>query len=80
MDELWRSLMNDKSSFWQNWDKKITGEHKSNAPDYNRKTDRKGLWIKSHKGEFQIPDWFVCPFSGKSADELKELTASYPKS
>ena len=78
MDQLWRDLMDNQGNWWPpNWPKKVSGEFNPKSPDYKTK-QRKGIWIRDQKGTYQIPDWFVCPFTQKTATELKAVTQTFP--
>jgi len=79
MDSMWRDLMENHDDWWPpNWPKKVSGEFKPNSPDYKTKKTNKGIWIRDQKGNYQIPDCFICPFTQKTAVELKAVTQTFP--
>jgi len=74
--DLWRDLMNNQSAWYSpNWQDKLNPEKQvnPNGPDYKRKADGKGIWLSKKDGTPLIPDWFVCPFTGKVAKELNDV-------
>ena len=79
IDSLWRDLMDNKTD-WRdpNWQKKLdpAANFNMNGPDYKRKSDGKGLWLSKKDGSVLIPNWFVCPFTGKDSNELTTISAS----
>lgn len=78
LDDIWRDLMNNQTGWWPpNWQKKLDPEanFNKNGPDYKRKSDQKGIWLTKKDGTSLVPDWFVCPFTGKSANDLKQVGA-----
>ena len=73
LDDIWKDLMENKSNWWDpNWQKKLDPDSNFNkaGPDYKRKADGKGIWLTKKDGNSLVPDWFVCPFTGKDANEL----------
>ena len=70
--DMWEDLMNNKGDWWApNWEKKLDGSFKNlSGPDYKHKSNNNALWLSSKSGSPLIPNWFVCPFSGKSSDDL----------
>ncbi len=79
LDSLWRDLMDNKTDWWDpNWQKKLdpAANFNMNGPDYKRKSDGKGLWLSKKDGSVLIPNWFVCPFTGKDSNELSTISAS----
>ena len=79
IDSLWRDLMDNKTDWWDpNWQKKLdpAANFNMNGPDYKRKSDGKGLWLSKKDGSVLIPNWFVCPFTGKDSNELTTISAS----
>jgi len=79
LDSIWRDLMNNKTQWWDpNWEKKLdpNANFNKNGPDYKRRADGKGIWLTKKDGSSLVPDWFVCPFTGKSANELAEIGTS----
>ena len=77
MSDFWTDLMNNQSGWWPpNWEKKLDGTFNNpKGPDYKRRGDGKGIWLTKPDGSSQVPDWFVCPFTGKTADELASIGA-----
>jgi|TARA_R110000824_G_scaffold175454_2_gene353891 hypothetical protein len=76
MGDFWTDLMNNQSGWWPpNWEKKLDPEANFNkkGPDYKRRGDGKGIWLTKPDGSSQVPDWFVCPFTGKTAAELASI-------
>ena len=79
IDSLWRDLMDNKTDWWDpNWQKKLdpAANFNMNGPDYKRKSDGKGLWLSKKDGSVLIPNWFVCPFTGKDSNELTTISAT----
>mgnify|MGYP003118205303 FL=1 len=79
LDSIWRDLMDNKAQWWDpNWEKKLdpNANFNKNGPDYKRRADGKGIWLTKKDGSSLVPDWFVCPFTGKSASELAEIGTS----
>ena len=79
IDSLWRDLMDNKTDWWDpNWQKKMDPEanFNMNGPDYKRRSDGKGLWLSKKDGSVLIPNWFVCPFTGKNFNELTTISAT----
>jgi hypothetical protein len=79
IDSLWRDLMDNKTDWWDpNWQKKLdpAANFNINGPDYKRKSDGKGLWLSKKDGSVLIPNWFVCPFTGKDSNELTTISAT----
>ncbi len=79
IDSLWRDLMDNKTDWWDpNWQKKLdpAANFNMNGPDYKRKSDGKGLWLSKKDGSVLIPNWFVCPFTGKDSNELTGISAT----
>jgi hypothetical protein len=79
LDSIWRDLMDNKTQWWDpNWEKKLdpNANFNKNGPDYKRRADGKGIWLTKKDGSSLVPDWFVCPFTGKSASELAEIGTS----
>ena len=73
LDREWQHLMENKTDWWDpNWQKKLDPESKfnKNGPDYKRRSDGKGLWLTKKDGTSLVPTFFVCPFTGKDANEL----------
>ena len=76
LDQIWRHLMDNRSDWWDpNWVKKQDPEAKFNkaGPDYKRRADGKGLWLTKKDGTSLVPNWFVCPFTGKTSTELSSI-------
>ncbi len=76
LQDVWRDLMDNQTMWWPpNWQDKLNPDKDVNAngPDYKRKADGKGVWLSKKDGTPLIPDWFVCPFTGKDAAALKEI-------
>ena len=72
----WDDLMNNKGDWWNpNWEKKLDGTFNNlKGPDYKHKKDNnKALWLSNQDGSSQVPDHFVCPFTGKDSDELGKI-------
>ena len=72
-DDWWENLMNNKGDWWApNWEKKLDGAFKNLAgPDYKHKNNTKmALWLTAQDGGSIVPNWFACPFTGKSSDDL----------
>ena len=61
-----------------NWEKKLdpNANFNKNGPDYKRRADGKGIWLTKKDGSSLVPEWFVCPFTGKSANELADIGTS----
>ena len=79
LDSLWRDLMDNRTDWWDpNWQKKLdpAANFNMNGPDYKRKSDGKGLWLSKKDGSVLIPNWFVCPFTGKDSNELTTISAT----
>jgi len=79
LESLWRDLMDNKTDWWDpNWQKKLDPEanFNMNGPDYKRRSDGKGLWLSKKDGSVLIPNWFVCPFTGKDSNELSGISAT----
>ena len=79
LESLWRDLMDNKTDWWDpNWQKKLDPEanFNMNGPDYKRRSDGKGLWLSKKDGSVLIPNWFVCPFTGKDSNELTGISAT----
>ena len=79
IDSLWRDLMDNKTDWWDpNWQKKLdpAANFNMNGPDCKRKSDGKGLWLSKKDGSVLIPNWFVCPFTGKDSNELTTISAT----
>ena len=74
MQGTWvRDSMNNKGDWWSpNWEKKLDGSFKNLAgPDYKHKNNQKmALWLTAQDGGSIVPNWFACPFTGKSSDDL----------
>lgn len=49
VDAVWAEWLQDESKFYDNRDKKASGQYKAGASDFARKSDRFGLWIESTK-------------------------------
>jgi hypothetical protein len=78
MADFWTDLMTNQSGWWPpNWEKKLdpAANFNKKGPDYKRRGDGKGIWLTKPDGTSQIPDWFVCPFTGKTAPELASIGA-----
>ena len=78
MSDFWTDLMNNQSGWWPpNWEKKLdpAAAFNKKGPDYKRRGDGKGIWLTKPDGSSQVPDWFVCPFTGKTAAELASIGA-----
>ncbi len=76
LQDVWKDLMENQNDWWPpNWKKKLDPEStfNKNGPDYKRKSDQKGIWLTKKDGTPLVPDWFVCPFTGKDADGLKQV-------
>jgi len=72
----WDDLMNNKGDWWNpNWEKKLDGTFNNlKGPDYKHKKDNnKALWLSNQDGSSQVPDHFVCPFTGKDSEELGKI-------
>ena len=72
-DDWWEDLMNNKGDWCApNWQKKLDGSVKTLAgPDYKHKNNTKmALWLTAQDGGSIVPNWFACPFTGKSSDDL----------
>ena len=72
-EAYWEDLMKNKGDWWPpNWEKKLDGSIKNLAgPDYKHKNDSdRAVWLSSKSGASKVPNWFVCPFSGKDSNEL----------
>ena len=79
LESLWRDLMDNKTDWWDpNWQKKLDPDanFNMNGPDYKRRSDGKGLWLSKKDGSVLIPNWFVCPFTGKDSNELTTISAT----
>ena len=76
LDQIWRHLMDNRADWWDpNWVKKQDPEANFNkaGPDYKRRADGKGLWLTKKDGTSLVPNWFVCPFTGKTSTELSSI-------
>lgn len=76
LQDVWKDLMNNQNDWWPpNWKKKLDPEanFNKNGPDYKRKSDNKGIWLTKKDGSPLVPDWFVCPFTGKDSAGLKQV-------
>ena len=75
-DAGWRDLMDNKASWFDpNWQKKLDGSFTNmKSPDYKHKTNGQALWMTKPSGDSQVPSWFICPFTGKNADELTQIS------
>jgi hypothetical protein len=71
-DELWRDLMNNSDKWFTNWPEQLAGNDNPARPAYRRAGDGKGLWLtnKDKGGTSAFPEWFVCPKTGKTGDDL----------
>ena len=79
LDSLWRDLMDNQTDWWDpNWQKKMDPDanFNMNGPDYKRRSDGKGLWLSKKDGSILIPNWFVCPFTGKTSNELTTISGT----
>ena len=75
-ESYWDGLMNNQGDWWNpNWEKKLDGTFNNlKGPDYKHKKDNnKALWLSNQDGSSQVPDHFVCPFTGKDSDELGKI-------
>jgi len=75
-ETYWDDLMNNQGDWWNpNWEKKLDGTFNNlKGPDYKHKKDNdKALWLSNQDGSSQVPDHFVCPFTGKDSDELGKI-------
>lgn len=50
-DTLWQEWLDNVDAFYDNRDKKASGQWKPNASDFSRKADKKGIWLKD------MPQW-----------------------
>ena len=76
LQDVWRDLMENSGGWWDpNWVKKLEPDSKfnKNGPDYKRKSDGKGIWLTKKDGTSLVPNWFVCPFTGKDSDALSAV-------
>ncbi len=76
LQDVWRDLMDNSGGWWDpNWVKKLEPDSKfnKNGPDYKRKEDGKGIWLTKKDGTSLVPNWFVCPFTGKDSDALSTV-------
>ncbi len=74
--------MKNKGDWWPpNWEKKLDGSFKNLAgPDYKHKNDSdRAVWLSSKSGASKVPNWFVCPFSGKDSNELAMVGEANPR-
>lgn len=61
-DSLWEEWLDNVDGFYDNRDKKASGQWKPNASDFSRKADKKGIWLKD------MPQWVKDAQAGSESE------------
>lgn len=76
-DNVWRDIMDNSDNWFVNWPDIVSGvESNASRPAYRKKgPNGTGVWLinRDKENSAAFPEWFVCPKTGKGAEELLEI-------